>query len=221
MTDPASPTQPRRYADSLVEVRRLALDPRCRAVVFDLDGVIRDFVEGDPSMENDEQLGLGTGATYRTLFARDLLDDVTSGRSTFARWTQLATDRFVGQGVARPVAEEVVARWVAYRGNPVPDTVALIEDLTQRGRECFVFTNGTDNVPAELRQIGLDHLVDRVINSAVLGVGKPDPAAYRAAHAHLESRLGPIDPAAVVFTDDREPNVAGAREFGWAAVHLR
>ncbi|EWT04691.1 hypothetical protein N864_02220 [Intrasporangium chromatireducens Q5-1] len=43
-------------------------------------------------------------------------------------------------------------------------------------------------------------------------------AAYVRAHAAIEADLGPLDPSAVWFTDDRPDNVAGAAEFGWRAV---
>ncbi|HEU5143907.1 MAG TPA: HAD family hydrolase, partial [Dermatophilaceae bacterium] len=86
------------------------------------------------------------------------------------------------------------------------------------GERTFVFTNGTDLIPAELRLLGLDHLFDDVLNSAVFGVAKPDPAAYAAAHASIEEHLGQaVARDRVWFTDDRADNVEAAREFGWTA----
>ena len=42
---------------------------------------------------------------------------------------------------------------------------------------------------------------------------KPDPAIY----AH-HTRVFGLDPAATLFIDDSEKNVASAREFGWQAI---
>jgi putative hydrolase of the HAD superfamily len=59
---------------------------------------------------------------------------------------------------------------------------------------------------------------DGVINSAELGVAKPDPRAYAAAHRVVEAGVGrEVARREVWFTDDREENVAAARDFGWDA----
>jgi putative hydrolase of the HAD superfamily len=91
--------------------------------------------------------------------------------------------------------------------------------LRASGARTFVFTNGTDTIPAELRLLGLDHLFDGLLNSAVFGVAKPDPAAYAAAHASIEAHLGePVERHRVWFSDDRIANVEAGRDFGWDAV---
>ncbi len=57
-----------------------------------------------------------------------------------------------------------------------------------------------------------------MLNSAELGVAKPDPAAFAAAHRAIEDDLGrTVDPAEVWFTDDRPDNVVAAAAHGWAA----
>ena len=66
--------------------------------------------------------------------------------------------------------------------------------------------------------LGITRLFDGVLNSADFGVAKPDPLAYAAAHRAIERDLGCELPRDEVwFTDDREDNVAAAREFGWDA----
>ena len=54
--------------------------------------------------------------------------------------------------------------------------------------------------------------LDAFVFSARIGVAKPEPAAFRAA---LDVMGLPADE--VVFIDDREPNVTGAREVGMGA----
>jgi 2-haloacid dehalogenase len=61
---------------------------------------------------------------------------------------------------------------------------------------------------------GLDSLVHGVCASYRVGAIKPEPRIYRTAEAMFD-----LDPAATVFIDDLVPNVAGARECGWHAIH--
>ena len=71
---------------------------------------------------------------------------------------------------------------------------------------------------ALLELLGIARLFDGVLNSADLGVAKPDVRAYAAAHAAIEAHLGRgLGHEQVWFTDDRIDNVAAAREFGWSA----
>jgi putative hydrolase of the HAD superfamily len=108
--------------------------------------------------------------------------------------------------------------WRTHRGTVVDETVERLEALRSDGHRTYVFTNGTDHVPAELELLGLARLFDGVFNSADLGVAKPDQQAYAAAHQAIEADLGRVVArGSVWFTDDRDENVRAAREFGWYA----
>jgi FMN phosphatase YigB (HAD superfamily) len=61
---------------------------------------------------------------------------------------------------------------------------------------------------------GLDSLVHGACASFRVGAIKPESRIYRKA----EAMFG-LDPAATVFIDDLAPNVVGARECGWHAIH--
>lgn len=197
-------------------IRRLAQDRE--VVVFDLDGVLREFLP-DTTDAVCADLGMVRREFLELAFAPELLRPVVTGRATFETWLGWIRDALVERGTAPEAAQDGLNRWVADRGVPVAETAEFAAQLESEGRAVFVFTNGTDNVPAEMRQIGLGHLDGVVLNSADFGVAKPDEAAYAAAHQSIEARLGrAVDPGAVVFTDDREANVTAAREFGWQGV---
>lgn len=205
--------------DPLATIRDLARD--AEAVVFDLDGVVRDF-DLAATQELTARIGLTAEEFFSLAFHESRLGAVIVGEITFAQWRASIREGLITGGIAADLAQQTVDGWVADRGTPIRETVELIEDLQGTHRSVFLFTNGTDNVPAELRQIGLGHLADVVLNSADFGVAKPHPGAYAAAHAEVERRLGrPIGRPAVVFTDDRLTNVTAATEFGWRAVHFR
>ncbi len=189
------------------------------AYVFDLDGVVRDFTAGDAAPGIEAALGLPRGHLAMTAFRRDLLEPTITGRQTFEQW-YAAICLALESDVAHPhlVREHLVA-WREHRGTPITSTVRRLEMLRAGGHRTFVFTNGTDTIPDELKLLGLDHLFDGLLNSATLGVAKPDPAAYAAAHASIESHLGgPVERHRVWFTDDRVDNVTAALDFGWDAV---
>ncbi len=63
---------------------------------------------------------------------------------------------------------------------------------------------------------GIRDVFHVVINSARVGVAKPDARIY-----HAASEAVGLDPSACVHIDDLEQNVRGAREAGFHAVHYR
>jgi putative hydrolase of the HAD superfamily len=62
----------------------------------------------------------------------------------------------------------------------------------------------------------IDELFEVVVDSAFVGLRKPDPAIFRLT---LE-RLGGVAPERCVFLDDLDVNCAAARELGMAAVRF-
>ena len=190
------------------------------AHVFDLDGVVRDFAPGDPNSTIECALGLPTGTIAATAFRPDLLVPTITGRRTFEEWFDAICCELqhAVHEPGRPRVREEMERWRTHRGVPVASTVERLEALRLGGQRTYVFTNGTDFVPAELKILSLTRLFDGLLNSADYGVAKPFPAAFAAAHEAIERDLGrTVAPAEVWFTDDSALNVDAARSFGWTA----
>ncbi len=61
---------------------------------------------------------------------------------------------------------------------------------------------------------GIDSLAHGACASFRVGAIKPSAEIYRKAEAMFE-----LEPATTVFIDDLAPNVAGARDCGWHAIH--
>lgn len=78
----------------------------------------------------------------------------------------------------------------------------------------------TNNVrewePRWRAMLPIDELFELVVDSAFVGVRKPDPRIYEI----VLERLGEPDPATCVFLDDIDVNCAAAREAGMHAVHF-
>lgn len=96
---------------------------------------------------------------------------------------------------------------------PSPDLRDLLRRLPQRKA---IFTNASeDYVRRVLRRLGVEDLVDVVIDILALGlVNKPRPEAYEKALALAEEP----DPRASVLVDDRPENLEPARRLGMTTV---
>jgi epoxide hydrolase-like predicted phosphatase len=93
---------------------------------------------------------------------------------------------------------------------PEPAMLALARHLREQGLAVGVLSNSWGNsYPRQL----LDSLFDPVVISGEVGLRKPLPAIYELTC----QRLG-LPASQVLFVDDAEPNVAGARAVGLPAI---
>jgi putative hydrolase of the HAD superfamily len=101
--------------------------------------------------------------------------------------------------------------------NVAADTHAALGRLRAAGLRLGVVSNSDGRVEEALRAADLLRYLDVVIDSALVGVEKPDPAIFRAALDALD-----VDPGEVLFVGDLyEVDVVGARAAGMSAVLLR
>lgn len=189
-----------------------------RVVVLDLDGVIRHFDSLEIDAVIEAELGLPERTLWRLVMESPDLDRAATGGPNRREWedrieAELRSLAMTGADVGRSFQ-----RWRANIGKADPGMVELIEQWHSRDIPVFIFTNGTDRVPAELEQLGVAELFHGVLNSYDYGVRKPAAEAYRMAHAEIEAVLGrAVRPHEVYFTDDKAKNVQAARSYGWRA----
>lgn len=194
---------------------------RAGVAVLDLDGVLRTFDAMGDLARAERDLGLPPGALLEQAFGLPSARAMVTGRATRADWVDAVRTHLLAAPDQLPDHDRTVDAAITAMdddGAPVAATVELVDELREHGIPVFVFTNGTDRVPAELERTGLERLLPGLLNSADLGWAKPAPEAYAVAHAEIERRLGrTVGRAEVRFTDDRPGNVDAAREFGWQA----
>jgi len=91
--------------------------------------------------------------------------------------------------------------------------VELVRSLRRRGYRVYLFSNTSLPHARLLRRKGWDGLFDGFLSSCELGSMKPNPTAFRRALDEVGAT-----PYEVVFIDDKEANVKGAKDFGirWA-----
>lgn len=174
-----------------------------RAVLFDLDGVVRHFLH-DPDLE--ARHGLPAGMIARIAFASPLIDAVTTGNLTREEWIVR-----VGEAAGSAAAAR---EWGRTPFAADPDVLALVDELRSHGMMCAILTNGTDTIAEELHDSGIAAHFDRVFNSADIGYAKPDVQAFR----HVVADLA-IAPEEVFFLDDSPGKLSGARTLGMTTHH--
>ena len=109
-------------------------------------------------------------------------------------------------------------RWMEMFDGYIDGTPDLIERLHARNVPLYALTN----MPSETWPLMQQHFgpvlgrFRHVVVSGDLGMTKPDPAIYN----HTLEAIGYPDPAAVLFIDDSEPNIAAADALGFATHHF-
>ena len=94
-----------------------------------------------------------------------------------------------------------------------PTMIAAVRGLRELGLQCGLATNQQNLRGSYMRgSLGFGEVFDEQFYSWELGVAKPDPAYFEAIIDTIK-----VSPDRVLFLDDHEPNVAGARTAGLRA----
>jgi 2-haloacid dehalogenase len=186
------------------------LDTQIDAVVFDLGGVLIDW--------NPRHL-------YRRLFADlDEMEQFLARVCTDAWHRQHDLGADIGESCQRlaslhPGYRDMIMAW-AERGEEMAagqfdETVDVLSEVKAAGQRCYALSNMEPEAFAiRCERFPFMKLFDGCIISGIEGVAKPDVRIFELLLDRYE-----LDPVAIVFVDDSEPNVEVARELGITAVH--
>lgn len=180
--------------------------PPIRAVLFDLDGVVRHF---DPeNVAVIERIhGLSRGAIEAIAFAPQLLNQVTTGAISRREWV----DR-IGRALGNAEAAEA---WGTQPFRVDEQVLDLVDDLRTLGIRTAILTNGTDTIPTEIASMNLASRFEAFFNSAEIGWTKPDVRAFKYVLDTMQ-----LAPAEVFFTDDSVGKLVGAHVLGMPTHHF-
>jgi epoxide hydrolase-like predicted phosphatase len=103
--------------------------------------------------------------------------------------------------------------WREYLGTANTELIEYARRLRPRYRTGIVSNSFVGAREREQAAYGLEDLVDEIIYSHECGMNKPDPRIYALACDRLQ-----VEPAQLVFLDNYEPCVEGARQAGIHAV---
>ena len=184
-------------------------------MLFDLGGVVM----GSPLhaiADDDRDAGIAAGFVNRLVVASG-----AAGAWSRLERGELGLEAFYAAfdaecaAAGEPVSARAMMERIAQASQPRPRMLAAIASIRARGLATAALTNnwvGADGAT------GVDRLAphfDAVIESAVVGLRKPDPRIYALA---LE-RLGVAAPE-VVFLDDIGRNLKPARALGMHTIKV-
>jgi epoxide hydrolase-like predicted phosphatase len=103
--------------------------------------------------------------------------------------------------------------------DPNEPMIELMRELKAQGRRMALLTNNVREwEPLWRSMLPVDEIFELVVDSAFVGMRKPDPQIYELTLERLGSGLNAGD---CLFVDDVLVNVEAARELGMAAVHFQ
>ena len=184
-----------------------------RAVVFDWGGVLEALPDDSQVQEWERQLSLEPGRLSAVLWGEDW-ERLSLGEIDEAEYAASIAARL---GLPDALAGERLMAQVRAAGRLRPEVLAAVRRLRGRYRVALL-TNASAEQPARLReQYGVDVAAefDLYVNSAHVGLRKPDPAIYNL----TAERLG-IALAEAVLVDDLVRNVDRARFIGMHAIQF-
>lgn len=100
---------------------------------------------------------------------------------------------------------------------PLPDSLAVVEQLAQRGHARLGTLNneGRDLNQHRIATFNLQRYFSVFCSSCYLGARKPDLAIYERAVGILQA-----SPRSCLFVDDREENLVAPRRLGMDSIHF-
>lgn len=183
--------------------------PLVRAVLLDLDGVIRHWHGTDRAAEDAG--GVPPGTLARFMFEVPEYAATQIGDATYQQWVA-ALERVLSSEFG-PERARVMARvWALGRGDIDDVMVGLIKELRTQV-PVGLLSNATDRLAEDLEHHGLHDAFDVVLSSAQLRMAKPDPAIF----VHAAQAMGQ-QPQDCFFADDLIANVEGAQSTGMRAA---
>jgi putative hydrolase of the HAD superfamily len=165
--------------------------------------------------ELDRAHGLPPGSLAAAAFAPHRLHPAVTGAVTDEQWRVAVTADLTGTCGSARRAEAAVAAWSAV----VPPVDPLVVALLTRVRAVVpvaLVSNATTRLEQDLDRHGLADLADTVVNTARIGVAKPDPRVYAIAAQRVAAA-----PHRCLFVDDTAGHVAAARQAGMTGLHYR
>jgi putative hydrolase of the HAD superfamily len=178
------------------------------AVIFDLDGVIRDWND-DAMADLETAFDIPAGTILAIGFGPELGPAATTGRISYRDWMDEIRRRVVDE--FGPGTNGALDEWEANIGVVDTEMLAVLRAV-RRHCTVAVLSNGTTRLRRDLHALDLIDEFDVIYNTAEVGIAKPDPAVF----LHVVDALD-VTVTDALFIDDLLENVEGARRAGLRA----
>ncbi len=184
-----------------------------KAIIFDMGGVFLRQRFAEERRALDAQLGLPPGELGHRLYGGE--------EWTLARVGDITEDEFwqrVGSKLGLASPTQIRAFQQEYLARDKARLETRLVELARQLREHYqiaLLSNATDRLEHFLEEeLGIADLFDLVVNSARVGLAKPDPAIYELTLGQLS-----VAPQEAIFVDDQVRNVTTAACLGIHAIH--
>ncbi|MGK5738853.1 HAD-IA family hydrolase [Micromonospora sp. URMC 103] len=184
---------------------------RATALLVDFDGVLRRW---DPAVAAgvERRYGLAQGVLTEIAMQWGRLQPVLTGQVSHADWVTSVADALAEPAGGVERARAAVEEWQRYRGEVDTAVLDFVREARAAGIRVGLATNATDRLDDDLAALDLTDEFDAVVNSYRLGVNKPAKEYFQAACQAVAT-----PPDRVLFTDDEDWSVRGARAAGLSA----
>jgi putative hydrolase of the HAD superfamily len=180
-----------------------------KAVFFDFGGVL-GRLNRNAIADWEKEHGVPEGGLLRALYGTPEWREAESGRIHTDRWFAAADTALAEGGKPVPPAQSI---WSNLWNDMDQDVIALARRL-QSNHKIGVLSNTTVMLEEHvLVPHGIHDMWDVIINSARVGIAKPDAGIY-----HAAARAVGLPPEACLHIDDLQSNVEGAEAAGFKAV---
>lgn len=177
-----------------------------KAFVFDCGGVILRDGDLGPYRKWEDRLGLAEGELHQRLWGGQAWADAELGRITEKEFWHCAAPE-VGLSDHDEIEMMASEIWTTWRVEA--EVIELVDALRQSYRVAML-SNATTALESKLTKVyGIADRFDPLLNSARLGMAKPDTRIFE----HLCATLS-LEPGEIVFIDDRAENIAAAASAG-------
>ena len=181
-------------------------------VILDIGGVLEITPETGWVQRWEEQLELPLGAVHERL--RDVWQAGSVGSISEREVHEQVAARL---GLDAPQVEAFMADlWAEYLGKPNEELIAYVQGLRGSCRLGILSNSFVGAREREQAAYGFEDLVEEIVYSHEAGFSKPDPRIY----ALICTRLN-VPPGEMIFLDDAEMCVAGARDVGIHAIRYQ
>jgi len=188
--------------------------PPFGAVLCDVDNVIRTF-DSSRLQALERVAGIAEGTTGKVAFAPETVTPLVVGEITSQEWAEAIAEGLAGLVSEPQTAYELALALLESPFHADDEVVSLLRRARVRVPLVLV-SNAALELESDLDSLGLSDLADHVVNSARVGIAKPDPRIYR-----LAAELAGVAPERCLFLDDSEENVEAAAALGMRAVCFR
>jgi len=182
-------------------------------IIFDFGGVFTKTRSREAILHRcEEQLGLSRGALRTLLFSGEHWWSVSTGKTSADAYWQHVTDALSGR--VPPALEPFKENPFAYE-KLNGRMIALVQQLHKR-HKIGLLSNATPYLDVFIELHGLTDLFDTIVNSARVGLRKPDVEIYRLTLSRLC-----LPPQECLFIDDKKRNTDVAQALGMKVVLFR